>query len=216
MCLAVFIVVQALGATQLTVQSPEVNSENLLVLLTPLVLIYGVSFFHILFDQMALPLRELRLVVKTLFVILCCLPWILGRLPPKIVPVVFPPYFPPEIQVVAGWMKPDELIMSDVPAAVAWYGRHQSVWLTLDVKDDFFAINDYMKPVQALYLTPETMDSKLASDCLSRTPDTWANFAFQIVSQSKIPSSFPLVHAPPGLLPERLFLTDVDRWKLQK
>jgi len=25
-----------------------------------------------------------------------------------------------------------------------------------------------------------------------------------------------LVHAPPGLLPERLFLTDVDRWKLQK
>jgi hypothetical protein len=51
---------------------------------------------------------------------------------------------------------------------------------------------------------------------MSRTPDTWANFAFQIVSQSKIPSSFPLVHAPPGLLPMRLFLTDVDRWKLPK
>jgi len=216
MCLAVFIVVQAFGETQLSVESPEINSENLLVLLAPLVFIYGVSFFHILFDQMDLSLRELRLGVKTLFVILCCLPWILGRLPPKISPVVFPPYYPPEIQIVAGWMKPDELIMSDVPAAVAWYGQRQSVWLTLNTKDDFFAINDYMKPVQAMYLTPETMDSKLASDCLSRAPDTWANFVFQVVSQNKIPGSFPLVHAPPGLLPERLFLTDVDRWRLQK
>jgi hypothetical protein len=216
MCLAVFIVVQALGETQLSVESPEINTENLLVLLTPLVFIYGVSFFHILFDQMTLSLRELRLAVKILFVIVCCLPWILGRLPPRIVPVVFPPYYPPEIQIVAGWMRPNELIMSDVPAAVAWYGQRQSVWLTLDAKDDFFAINDYLKPVQALYLTPVTMDSKLASDCLSRTPDTWANFVFQILEQSKVPGNFPLVHAPPGLLPERLFLTDVDRWKLKK
>ena len=60
MCLAVFIVVQALGQTQLSEESPEVNSENLLVLLTPLVFIYGVSLFLILLEQMELPLRELR------------------------------------------------------------------------------------------------------------------------------------------------------------
>ena len=52
MCLVVFIVVQALGRTQLSEESPGVNSENLLVLLAPLVFIYGVSLFHILLDQM--------------------------------------------------------------------------------------------------------------------------------------------------------------------
>ena len=98
MCLAVFIVVQALGQTQLSEESPEINSENLLVLLAPLVFIYGVSLFLILLDQMALPLRELRYVVKTVFVGLCCAPMIFTLLPPRTMPVVYPPYYPPDIQ----------------------------------------------------------------------------------------------------------------------
>jgi Dolichyl-phosphate-mannose-protein mannosyltransferase len=217
MCLAVFIVVQALGETQLSIESPEVNSENLLVLLAPLVFIYGVSLFLTLLDQMALAVRELRYAIKTAFVGLCCLPMIFVLLPPRISPVMFPPYYPPDIQMTAGWMKPNELMMSDVPWAVAWYGQRQCVWLTLNAQDDFFAINDYLKPVQALYLTPETMDSKLASDCL-RPPDqhTWGTFVFQAVAQNKIPPGFPLVQAPPGFLPDRLFLSDWARWKLEK
>ncbi|MGH7993397.1 MAG: ArnT family glycosyltransferase, partial [Limisphaerales bacterium] len=139
MCLAIFIVVQALGQTQLSEESPEVNSENLLVLLTPLVFIYGISLFLILLDQMVLPLRELRLVVKVVFVGLCCAPLIFTLLPPRTRPVVYPPYYPPDIQAIAGWMRPNELIMSDVPWAVAWYGQRQSVWLTMNYQDDFFA-----------------------------------------------------------------------------
>jgi hypothetical protein len=216
MCLAVFIVVQALGRTQLSEESPEVNSENLLVLFTPLAFIYGVSLFLILLDQMVLPLRELRLVVKVAFVGLCCLPMIFTVLPPKTVPVVFPPYYPPDIQLIAGWLKPDELTMSDIPWAVAWYGQRQSTWLTLNAQDDFFAISDYMKPVQALYLTPETMDAKFASDWMRANDHSWGNFVLQAVAQGKIPTGFPLVHAPTGFFPTRLFLTDADRWKFQK
>jgi hypothetical protein len=83
MCLGVLVVVQALGRTQLSEESPEINSENLLVLLVPLVFIYGVSLFLILLEQMALPLRELRYVVKIVFVALCCAPMIFALLPPK-------------------------------------------------------------------------------------------------------------------------------------
>ena len=72
MCLGIFIVVQALGQTQLSEESPEVNSENLLVLLAPLVFIYGVSFFLILLDQMKLPLPQLRYGRESVFVGLCC------------------------------------------------------------------------------------------------------------------------------------------------
>ncbi|HLZ54399.1 MAG TPA: hypothetical protein VKS19_07985, partial [Verrucomicrobiae bacterium] len=216
MCLMIFIVTQALGQTQLSVESPEVNSENLLVLLTPLVFIYGVSLFLILLDQMVLPLRELRLVVKVVFVGLCCAPLIFALLPPRARPVVYPPYYPPDIQTIAGWMRPNELIMSDVPWAVAWYGQRQSVWLTMNYQDDFFAINDYLKSVQALYLTPETMAAPFGSDWVRPDQHTWGSFIFQTAAQNRIPVNFPLAHAPPGFFPERLFLTDSERWKLQK
>ena len=216
MCLGILVVVQALGRTQLSEESPEINSENLLVLLVPVVFIYGVSLFLILLEQMALPLRELRYVVKTVFVVLCCAPMIFALLPPRTVPVVYPPYYPPEIQRIAGWMKPSELMMSDVPWAMAWYGQRQCVWLTMNYQDDFFAINDYLKPVQALYLTPETTDTKFAFDWIRLDQHAWGSFVLQVAAQGKIPATFPLTHAPTGLFPERLFLTDADRWKLQK
>ena len=54
-CLAVLMIAQALGRTALSDDSPELNSENLLVLLAPLVMVYGVSLFYILLDQMRLP-----------------------------------------------------------------------------------------------------------------------------------------------------------------
>jgi hypothetical protein len=213
MCLAVFIVAQALGRTQLSQESPEINSENLLVLFVPLVFIYGVSFFFTFLEQMKLPLPQLRYAATVLFAGLCCLPMIFTLLPPKTIPIAYPPYYPPDIQQTAGWMKPDELMMSDVPWAVAWYGQHQCVWLTLNADDDFFAINDYMKPVQALYLTPETMDGKFVSDWMRAGKNGWGNFVIQSIVQSQIPTGFPLRHAPTGFLPDRLFLTDWDRWK---
>ena len=213
MCLGTFIVVQALGQTQLSNESPEVNSENLLVLLVPLVFCYGVSFFFTFLEQMKLPVLQLRYAVIAVFAALSCLPMIFTLLSPKVSPVVYPPYYPPDIQNTAGWMKENELMMSDVPWAVAWYGRHQCVWLTLNAQDDFFAINDYLKPVQALYLTPGTMDGKFVSELLRSGEHSWGSFIALGVLQNQIPQGFPLRNAPTGFLPDRLFLTDRERWK---
>ncbi|MGA3143110.1 MAG: glycosyltransferase family 39 protein [Verrucomicrobiota bacterium] len=213
MCLGTFIVVQALGQTQLSNESPAVNSEDLLVLLVPLVFCYGVSFFFTFLEQMKLPVLQLRYAVIAVFAALSCLPMIFTLVSPKASPVVYPPYYPPDIQNTAGWMKENELMMSDVPWAVAWYGRHQCVWLTLNVQDDFFAINDYLKPVQALYLTPGTMDGKFVSELLRSGEHSWGSFIALGVLQNQIPQGFPLRNAPTGFLPDRLFLTDRERWK---
>jgi hypothetical protein len=96
LCLGTFFVVQALGQTQLSVESPDVNSENLLVLLAPLVFIYGVSFFFTLLDQMNLPALQLRYPIIAGFAAVSCLPLIFALLPPKTLPVAYPPYYPPE------------------------------------------------------------------------------------------------------------------------
>jgi hypothetical protein len=215
MCLGTFIVVQALGRTQLSDESPQVNSENLLVLLVPLVFCYGASFFFTFLEQMRLPAVQLRYLVTAVFVVLSCLPMILivTFISPRVSPITYPPYYPPDIQQTAGWMKENELMMSDVPWAVAWYGQHQCAWLTLNTQDDFFAINDYLKPVQALYITPETMNGKFASEMVRPGEQSWGRFIVLGVLQNQIPQGFPLRNAPTGFLPERLFLTDRERWK---
>jgi hypothetical protein len=213
MCLGTFVVVQAMGKTQLTEESPTLNSENLLVLLVPLVFIYGASFFFTFLGQMRLPVPQLRYVVIGGFAVLSCLPMITTLWSPKTMPVVYPPYYPPDIQTTASWMREDELMMSDVPWAVAWYGNRQCVWLTLNTKEDFYAINDEMKLVLALYLTPTTTDGKFVSAWLHAGENSWGNFVLQAVSQNQIPQGFPLRNAPTGFLPERVFLTDRERWR---
>jgi len=214
MCLGTFVVFQALDQTQLSVESPEVNSENLIVLTVPLVFIYGGVFFLTLLRQMKLPMAQLHYAVIALFVLVCCLPMAFTLFASRNLPITYPPYYPPDIQKTAGWMKENELMMSDVPWAVAWYGHHQCVWLTLNTQDEFNAINYWIKPVQAIYLTPETMDDKLLSECLRSGENSWGNFLLKALTQSQIASSFPLTHSPSGTagISSGLFLTDRIRW----
>jgi len=221
-CLVVLTFTQALGRTQLSEESPELNSENLLVLLAPLVLVYGVSLFYLLLEQIPLPFPELRFVVVGAFSVVACLPMIFVFLPPRSIPISYPPYHPYTIQTVANWLKEKELAMSDIPWAMAWYGQRQCVWVTLkcipDSKDatlreDFFAINDYLKPINELYLTPQTMDARFLSQWIKAGERSWGNFILETFVRKQVPFNFPLSQMPGGWLPEQLVLTDWQRWK---
>ncbi len=214
LCLGVFLVVAALGRTQLTALSPEMNTENPLVLLTPLVVIFGVAFFLTLLNQMNIPALPMRYGVIGLVAVLACSQFIMTLLPPKTTPSVYPPYYPPEIQKFSEWMRPDEMIMSDMPWAVAWYGHHQCVWTSINSQYEFFTFNDYIKAIRALYLTRSTLDAKLCSECLSGSPDSWENFVLQTVVGRQVPPQFPLKTAPYGLI-SGLFLTDHQRWEAE-
>lgn len=219
-CLLLFIFVQALTRTHMSEVSPELNHENLVVLFVPLVLVFGVSMFFLLLEQMPLALVELRYMVIGLFVVVSSLPMFLVYLPPTPATVSYPPYDPPAIHTISTWMKPEELTMSDVPWAVAWYGNRQSVWLTLRPSPDpedpashehFFTINDYLKPVSALYLTPVTLDRRFISESFRRNDYSWGSFILQSFVMKRVPGYFPLKYAheppyaPPGpLKPEEV------------
>jgi hypothetical protein len=211
--MVLLIIVQALGRTQLSEDSPEINSENLLVMLLPGVAVYGASLFFLLLDQMVLLFQGLRFVVIGLFGLVTCLPLILSFLTPRQIPVTYPPYYPPVIEQVAGWMGETELMMSDIPWAIAWYGKRQCIWLTLNTQSDFFQVNDYLKPIHALYLTPQTMDSRFLSQWVRAGEHSWGSFILASTINREIPRNFPLRKAPNGFLPEQLFLTDWERWR---
>ncbi len=212
MCLGWLVVVQALGRTYLSTLSPELNSENLLVLLTPLVMIFGAAFFLTLLEQMNLPSLQWRFLVIGVLVAMVCQPLLGALLPPKTSPVAYPPYYPPDIQKIAGWMQPEELLMSDIPWSVAWYGQRQCSWTTRNSQYDFVALNDYIKPVKGLYLSLATLDGKLISECKMGGADSWGNFAFQAAAYNQLPKNFPLRNFPAESLPSGLFLTDRQRW----
>lgn len=222
-CLPVLLVVQSLGRTQLSDDSPEINSENLLVILAPIVIVYGVSFFLVLLDQLELPLAFLRQVIMGVFGFIVCLPILLVFLPPRTRSLVYPPYHPSIIQEVASYFKEDELLMSDVPWAMAWYGHRQCLWMTRhwaplpsepNSQDTFMAINDFLKPINGLYLTPQTMDAKFLSQWVLAGEKSWGNFILDSMIHRQIPAGFPLRAAPNGFLPHQLFLADWERWRL--
>jgi hypothetical protein len=231
-CLGLFLLVNALGQTALGTGATETNPQNLLVLLTPLAIIFGMAFFLTLLDQMDLPWPPLRFAVMGLVVALGCLQLFLTLLPPKEELVSFPPYSPPEIQRFSQWLQPNELVMSDIPWAVAWYGDRQCVWTTLDSGAEFYQLNDYLKPVSGLYWSEQTMDGRLLSECLHGSRDNWCRFALEHIGvrndngeqtanawdfffrkgSGGSQKNFPLQFTPPHGLTSGLFLADRPRW----
>jgi len=211
-CLGVFLIAQALGRTKLSDYSPEFNSENLLVLLTPLVVIFGVASFLKLLEQVNLPTLQVRYWAIGLMLVLACQPLIATFLPPKSPPLAYPPYYPPDVQKIAGWTHKDELLMSDVPWAVAWYGDRQCSWTTINSQYQYYQLNDNLKHISGLYLTLYTLDGKLFSECLQGGVDSWGNFVYKTLSANQLPAGFPLSNFPYESLLSGLFLADRQRW----
>lgn len=230
--IALLAIAQAMGRTQLSDETPEINSENLLVLLAPVVIVYGVAIFYLLLDNMKLPYHELRYVAIGIFMVVVWLPMIFGFLSGKKDAIAYPPYRPDIIQNSSTRIfqttledKEDpagEMMMSDIPWAVAWYGDRQCVWRTLYVnpppgnarqwQESFYAINDALKPIHALYLTPESLDSRFQSQWLRGGEGSWGDFIISTLLLKQVPSGFPLKKMPQGYLPEQLLLTDTVRW----
>jgi len=223
LCLGVLVVVQALGKTQLSEDSPEINSENLLVLLAPLAFIYGVSLFYALLEQLDLPVRELRYAAIAIFSVAACLPMLFVFLPPRTSPLAYPPYHPPTLQLIAGGTTKKELTMSDIPWAIAWYGQRQCIWWTLrpfpDSRDpyteeDFIAISDYQKPISLLCLSPQAQDGRFYTQWVGprATERGWGAFILEALLRTESPKGFPLSKPKYLVAPEHLVLADGERW----
>jgi hypothetical protein len=228
--LVVLTLAQALGRTGLSADSPEVNSENLLAVLAPLVFLFGVSLFFTLLDQFAAKAPAFRMFAVSLFLILACAPLLLTLFMPLRSAVAFPPYYPPYIQEKTRWGEQNGWILSDFPWAVSWYGDRPSVWLSLKYREevspkyrnDFFALNQLGRPIRALYLSARTLKSfetqalgpwlrGAGAENWEEAVSDWDTFVLLgVYLKHEIPSGFPLKRAPFGLLPE-LFLGESER-----
>jgi 4-amino-4-deoxy-L-arabinose transferase-like glycosyltransferase len=213
LALGTLFVVQALGRSHLSEAVPEVNSENLLVVLAPLVFVFGAAMFAVLLDQMEIEHPPTRNLAAGLACLVLCAPLIFTLFTPRYTTLAYPPYHPVVIQEAAGWMQAEpepELAMSDIPWAVAWYGNRPCVWLTWDLADAE-TINR-QQALRALYLTHLTLDRKLVTGQI-RDTEPWGKFALDVLLRGEVPDGFPLREAYADWFPDQLFLTDRPRWE---
>lgn len=213
--LVILVPVQALGKTQQWADSPELNGENLLVVISPLILIFGVSAFFVLTDALtAGAAPALRYAVWSVFAGVMSLPLLLTVMPPHPTPVVYPPYFPPFIQRMGLWLDKDSMVMTDIPAAMAWYGHRQAVLLTPSWRDEFAEIHDFHKPVNALYLTARTTGQTGLGPWMAGDTNSWHAFVVQLRSRLEVPTGFPLRAARDYFAQGQILLMDYDRWRV--
>lgn len=205
------LVVQALARTQASSVSPDVNGENLLIVLVPLIVMFGAGMFNVLADQLKPVFDPGRGVITGGFIFIFSLPLLLNLLTPRHSAWVYPPFHPPVIQQASAWLKQDEWIVSDMPAAVAWYGQRTSLLIPRDYAEEFTTIYQ-AKPLNAVYLTSISLDRKLLTEMSGKQAEPWAEFGLNTVIKGELPDGFPLKHAYADWFPYQLYLSDKQRW----
>jgi len=186
---------------------PEVGGGNLLVLLLPLVAIFGVAFFYLLLDRIPFRIKLTRGLAIGAFVALNVSPMIFTMLPPRPGQFPYPPYSPPVTRWVANLFEPNELGCSDLPWSLAWDGDRRTVWLPMTV-EDFYQISDFVAPksVQFMMLTPYFLDTKRQSEIVRGEYKGWVG-----LYQGQLRQDFPL-KAYVAPTPDHILLADRARW----
>ena len=208
--LLLLIVVQALGKKHGIDLDPQVNGENLLVVLLPLVYLFGAGLLYQLVDRWQLDFLGAYYYVGFLALLLTCLPMIFRLLPPRESPRTYPPYHPPIIERIGEWFEADDLLMSDMPWAVGWYADRRCLWLTRSLDPEFFEISDYHETIRGLYLTQLTSERRFISDILGGGP--WGRLYADVFLNQEMPEGFPLNNVNEDFFPDQLFMTDWKRW----
>ncbi len=190
-----------------------VAANQLHLIFVPLMTCYGLAYLLVQFNRLALTIPFARVGFITLLYLLCSLPMILATpwLSPPKPPVRWPPYMPPLIGVLNDWMRPEEIVASDMPWAVAWYADRRSLWLP-DTIQAMTELGDYKVlggPINGLYLTPVSGTDNKFRDIVKGEYKNWA----AVILRSQQIEQFPLRWntVALGLENECVFFSDHDR-----
>lgn len=211
--LVTLVMAQGAARTHLSDVGGGIHSENLLILLSPLLVLFGAGLLSALLDQLELPIPELRHAITLGLTLIAAIPLLLTFMPPRTMPIAYPPYYPRWIQANAALLEPDELMMSDMPWAVAWYGNRQCVWIPMEAGPGFYEIHDRHKRVAALYLTQLTSDGRFLTEVIQSRDHEWARFVLKVLVNESLPPRFPLTHVWQRYLPDQLLFADRPRWR---
>jgi hypothetical protein len=181
-----FLVMSAIGVEPRPDRS-LVQAGNLMILLSPMVCVFGAAMFFVLMDRLNLYVALWRNAVVTVLFALSGLPLVLQYCGPAVERVPYPPYYPPKIAQAASFLTPKEVMVCDQPWSVAWYGDRRCVWIPV-TPEEFYKFNDLYEHVSALMFTPITLNRRFLSDIMMGEWVPWS----PILRFLKFPEDFPL------------------------
>jgi hypothetical protein len=134
----------ALGMAFFGISKDPLDPNQLHLLFAPIMTAYGLAFISILWTRLEVVVSNPILRNVHLFVVvgICALPLLLA-LPNRIARGLdrrdhggvphWPPYYAPVLNSMEsglkGWVKENQIVVSDQPWAVAWYADRVSIWL---------------------------------------------------------------------------------------
>ena len=189
-----------------------VAANQLHLLFLPIMTGYGLAYLLVQWRRLGIDFRVARTAFITLLYLICAAPMVFGFLFLQSRSAVrWPPYMPPYISVLNNWMKPQEIVASDMPWAIAWYADRPSIWLPETVKTmtDLSDYNVLGGPINGLYLTPISGAENTYRDITKGEYRDWAPVIERTVTLENFPLKWATVNL--GLDGECSFFSDHDR-----
>ncbi|MGZ5020571.1 MAG: ArnT family glycosyltransferase, partial [Chthoniobacterales bacterium] len=192
-----------------------VAANQLHLLFVPIMACYGLAYLLVQWNRLEIEYWLARISFITLV-------FIVSLVPTLAIPVTvfaakkainWPPYVPPYISILNVWMKPNEIIASDMPWAISWYADRKSLWLpdTIHAFTEFNDYNTFGAPIDGLYLTPISGSQNKLGDILKGEYRDWAGVILRSVDLQKFPLKWATLL---GLENECVFFSDHDRQRI--
>ncbi|MEI6321783.1 MAG: hypothetical protein WCP60_01610 [bacterium] len=134
----------------------SVSGNQLHILFLPVFVIYGAAFMLVLWQRLNITLPAFKVLFLSLIFLISGAPMMLTLLAGQQARIQWPPYVPPVIALLGNWFKSQEVLVSDMPWAVAWYANRKCLLLPETVKamNEISDFNTLGSPLVGLYLTP--------------------------------------------------------------
>ena len=154
-----------IGSVLIGVNRQSLSPNEIHILFGPLMTCYGLEFALVCLKRGQFVGVIFRYILFALFFILTGIPTLLGFFAENL-RMQFPPYVPYVIEYFADWTKPNEMIVSDMPWAVAWYADRGSLCLpaSLNALAEYYNLETFGAPIAGVYVTPVSRDLSFLSN----------------------------------------------------
>ena len=227
-CILSMWVFGVIGMTIYGLPEGKLDPNQLHILFAPIMAAYGLAFLTVVWNRIGFETNH-PMVTQGHLVIVAVISAIPLFLPmPKQLKngigldpmqrAVWPPYYPPSIAYLNQWTSEQEVILTDMPWAVAWYADRAAMWLPRDM-DQYRRMDQYVEGVGrkfgGIFVGPLTVNGRMVSD-ISRGPyaawrEVIMNGEAQDMNRKLLPEDFPFQDMM-ALNSQLYFYTDRQRW----
>lgn len=229
-----------LGMALLGLPAKENDANQIHSLFIPVMTAYGFAFLAVLWGRLGFQgfrggwwsrhgLAAIAFAITAMPMLLSLATEVTHGLKHKDQFAQWPPYMPKQINKIASFTLEKELVMTDMPWAVAWYADRPGVWLPVE-RSDFpemkKAAEQHGAEIAGILMTPISLHADHIAEIFTGEYRDWAapamrgillGFGVDVMAQGDLPYRYFLPLAGQAndkrFVAEMLFMSERKRWE---